>query len=185
MGEGERVLPVSRHVATGGDPGDDSMYAFEITLHARPVEASAGGAFADAWGEWPTLAVPNDALAAPLAIGFDEALDRLARLERAYVEPDGSFVWTSRRGGERAGAGQAWWQVDGNAFEKGGLVLIVDLKGSCPAADFDRLLAAFGWPDQPVMMQLVRSATFLDEATFRRHAAARGLAGDGETLRPT
>jgi hypothetical protein len=27
--------------------------------------------------------------------------------------------------------------------------------------------------------------TFLDEATFRLHAAARGLVGDGKTLRPS
>ena len=34
------------------------------------------------------------------------------------------------------------------------------------------------------MMQLVRAAVFLDEPTFRRHALARGAAGDGEGLRP-
>jgi hypothetical protein len=74
--------------------------------------------------------------------------------------------------------------VDGNAFEKAGRVLLVDLKGSCPPGEFDRLLAAFGWPEQAVMMQLVRAAVFLDEPTFRRHALARGTAGDGESLRP-
>ena len=184
MGAGERVLTVNRGGPSAIRAQDDPMYAFEITLHARPDEATGGAVFADDWGAWPTLAVPKEAIAAPLTIGFDEALERLGRLERAYVEPDGSFVWTSPRGGGLDGPGQPWWQVDGNAFEKGGLVLLVDLKGSCPAEGFDRLLTAFGWPGQPVMMQLVRSATFLDEATFRRHAAARGLAGDGETLRP-
>ena len=99
-----------------------------------------------------------------------------------YAEPDGSFVWTSSRSGD---AGAAWWQVDGNACEKDGRVLLVDLKGSCPPADFDRLLAAFGWPAQPMMMLLVRSAVFLGEEAFRRHAMARGLLGDGETLRPS
>jgi hypothetical protein len=113
----------------------------------------------------------------PLAIGFDDAFARLSRLERMYAEPDGSFVWTSPRAGLS-------WQVDGNAFEKAGRVLLVDLKGSCPPGEFDRLLAAFGWPEQAVMMQLVRAAVFLDEPTFRRHALARGAAGDGEGLRP-
>ncbi len=159
------------------------LYAFDITLHARPAAAGAGGMLADAWGTWPTLAVPREALSAPLSIGFDDALERLNALERMYAEPDGSFVWTSSRG--VGDGGQAWWQVDGNAFEKAGRVLLVDLKGSCPAADLDRLLGGFGWPDQPLMMQLVRSAVFLDEATFRRHAAARGLAGDGAGLRPS
>ena len=113
----------------------------------------------------------------PLRIGFDDAFARLERLERMFAEPDGSFVWTSPREGLA-------WQVDGNAFEKDGRVLLVDLKGSCPPEAFDRLLSAFGWPAEPLMLQLVNPAVFLDEATFRRHAAARGAAGDGETLRP-
>lgn len=165
-----------------------TLYAFEITLHPLPAESAPGPAFTDAWGTWPTLAVPKPALAAAMAVGFDDALASLSGLERMYAEPDGSFVWTSSRSGVagRSGdAGAAWWQVDGNAFEKDGRVLLVDLKGSCPPAEFDRLLAAFGWPAQPVMLQLVRSAVFLGEEAFRRHAAARGLLGDGETLRPS
>ena len=117
-----------------------------------------------------------------MAADFDDALADLAELERMYAEPDGSFVWTSSRSSD---AGAAWWQVDGNACEKDGRVLLVDLKGSCPPAEFDRLLAAFGWPAQPMMMLLVRSAVFLGEEAFRRHAMARGLLGDGETLRPS
>ena len=113
----------------------------------------------------------------PMAIGFDEALERLSRLERMYAEPDGSLVWPSPREG-------LWWQVDGNAYEKNGSVLLADLKGSCPAAEFDRLVEAFGWPQQAMIKQLVRPAVFLDEPTFRRHARSRGIAGDGQTLRP-
>jgi len=170
--------------------GDDASmnggtYAFDITLHALPAAVAPGSLLTDAWGTWPSLMVSKDVLAMPMAIDFDVALDSLGKLERLYVEPDGSFVWTSSRGEAVGGRGRATWQVDGNAFEKDGRVLIVDLKGSCPPVEFDRLLAAFGWPAQPLMMQLVRSAAFLDEATFRRHALARGLVGDGETLRPT
>lgn len=155
-------------------------YAFDITLHRLDPErvgAQAGPVHADAWGAWPTLHVPHDALSVPLGIGFDEAFDRLGRLERMYAEPDGSFVWASPREGLS-------WQVDGNAFERGGRVLLVDLKGSCPPREFDRLLEAFGWPAERVVMQLTRPAVFLDEATFRRHALARGAAGDGKVLRP-
>ncbi|MFM8379163.1 MAG: hypothetical protein ACKOB1_07550 [Planctomycetia bacterium] len=123
------------------------------------------------------LAVPRESLGRPLALGFDEALARLAALPRLYAEPDGSFVWTSP-------AAERPWQVDGNLFERDGRVLLVDLKGSCPQDEFDRLLAAFGWPSEPVMFELVRAGVFLDEQTFRRHAAARGAAGDGQTLRP-
>lgn len=153
------------------------LYAFEAVLHRRPDDASAAGAHADVWGSWPIIAVSRDALSRPLAVGFDEALERLAGLPRMFVEPDGAFVWTSS-------AANRPWQVDGNLFERSGRVLLVDLKGSCPPAEFDRLLGAFGWPTEPVMLGLVRAAVFLDEPTFRRHAAARGAAGDGQTLRP-
>jgi len=158
----------------------DDLLAFDITLHGRcsgAAELPSVDTYQDAWGSWPTLVVPNDLLTVPMAIGFDESLDILNQLERMYAEPDGSFVWTSPRDG-------LWWQVDGNACEKEGRVLLVDLKGSCPASEFDRLLAAFGWPQQAMIMQLVRAAMFLDEATFRRHALCRGTAGDGQTLRP-
>lgn len=158
-------------------PHRDGLYAFDATLHGLPVEPAAGPAHDDAWGTWPTLSVEHARIVVPLRVGFDDAFARLALLERMFVEPDGSFVWTSPREGLS-------WQVDGNAFEKDGRVLMVDLKGSCPPEAFDRLLAAFGWPAEAVMFQLVKPAVFLDEATFRRHAAARGAAGDGETLRP-
>lgn len=155
----------------------DLVYAFDVTLHRRPDAAPPGPPHDDAWGTWATLAAGHARAASPFAIGFDEAFARLARLDRMFAEPDGSFVWTSPREGLS-------WQVDGNAFEKDGRVLLVDLKGSCPPEAFDRLLAAFGWPSEPVMLQLVKPAVFLDEGTFRAHAAARGAAGDGETLRP-
>jgi len=156
---------------------DDDLYAFDATLHRLPDELVVGPPHADAWGTWPTLAVEHAQIVVPLQVGFDDAFARLGGLERMFAEPDGSFVWTSPREGLS-------WQVDGNAFEKEGRVLLVDLKGSCPPEAFDRLLAAFGWPGEAVMLQLVKPGVFLDEATFRRHAAARGAAGDGETLRP-
>lgn len=166
------------------NPGND-LYAFEITLHGVPEafadplmgESYADALHVDALGEWPTRSVSRELLALPMAINFDEALARLARLDRMYVEPDGSIVWTSP-------LEERWWQVDGNLSEKDGRVFLADLKGSCPAPEFDRLLAGFGWPQQRVMMQLVRAAVFLDEPTFRRHACCRGIIGDGQTLRP-
>lgn len=159
------------------DDRDNLIYAFDAALHRRPDCPLPGPSYGDRWGDWPTLSVAPGETTKPLAIGFDAALGRLDRLERMFTEPDGAFVWTSPREGLS-------WQVDGNAFERDGRVLLVDLKGSCPPPEFDRLLAAFGWPAEPIMVQLVRPAVFLDEATFRRHATARGMAGDGETLRP-
>lgn len=150
------------------------LYAFEISLHRRADAPLAHEPFVDREGTWPILAVRHEELAIPMTVGFDEALATLARLERMYAEPDGSFVWTSSRQGLS-------WQVDGNVFDKDGRVLFVDIKGTCPPAEFDRLLRCFGWPADPVMMQLVRPAVFLDEPVFRRHALARGAAGTGRT----
>jgi len=158
--------------STAADP-----YAFEVTLHPRPAEATTAGLLDDDWGSWPVLHVPRNSPGRTLTAGFDETLDRFARLPRMFAEPDGSFVWVSPAAGEP-------WQVDGNLFERQGKVLLVDLKGCCPPAEFDRLLAGLGWPTDPLMFELVRAGVFLDEATFRRHAAARGAAGDGQRLRP-
>jgi hypothetical protein len=158
-------------------PTGNELLAFEVSLHPRPPAADGGGSLTDERGCWPILAVPRESLGRPLAVGFDEALARLAALPRLYAEPDGSFVWASP-------AADRPWQVDGNLFERQGRVLLADLKGSCPAEALDRLLAAFGWPAEPLMFELVRAGVFVDEATFRRHAEARGAAGDGQTLRP-
>lgn len=155
----------------------DDLYAFAISVHARPPEARPLGSHRDERGDWPTVEVPRAALTAPFAGDFDAVLGRLAALERMYVEPDGSFVWTSPREGLS-------WQVDGQATERDGRLLLIDLRGSCPPAEFDRLLETLGWPEQPLVFQLLRPAVFLDEATFRRHAATCGADGVGETLRP-
>lgn len=155
----------------------DDLYTFEISVHHRPDEGLLPAApYADAWGAWPTVAVPHDTLAVPLAMSFDDAIERLGRLERMYAEPDGSFVWASRREGLS-------WQVDGNVFDRSGRVVLVDMKGNCPPADFDLLLSCFGWPAERLLFQLVRPAVFLEENSFRSHALARGMAASGKILR--
>jgi hypothetical protein len=80
-----------------------------------------------------------------------------------FCEADGSFVWVSPHG-------QRAWQVDGNLYDLGERLLFVDLKGTCPPHQFDRFLAALGWPDTRLMFQLTREAVFLDESEFRRWA---------------
>lgn len=154
------------------------LFNFEISLHCHPAEDLVeSGSHADAWGTWPTITVPHERLAVSLAVSFEEAIDCLSHLERMYAEPDGSFVWVSPREGLS-------WQVDGNVFDRDGRVVLVDMKGSCLPADFDRLLACFGWPAEPLVFQLVRSAVFLEEPVFRRHAEARGAARPGQDIRP-
>ena len=139
------------------------MLSFQTTVHARSSEVFEGSEVKLGGHSVCTLLVLPTALAAPFAVSFEEAGIALGRLERLFFEPDGSFVWTS------SGQEQQW-QVDGNLFDRAGRLLFVDLKGTCPADQFDRLLAAFGWPATPVMFQLTRQAVFLDEAEFRRFA---------------
>jgi hypothetical protein len=99
-----------------------------------------------------------------MGISFEEASARLTKLERMYCEPDGSLVWVSSQG-------EPAWQVDGNLYDRNERLLFVDLKGTCLAESFDRLLAALGWPQTSLMFQLTREAVFLDEAEFRRWAS--------------
>lgn len=147
----------------------EPLYRFDVVLHPRPAGAVAAGERADSFGTWSTLDVPKESLAEPFAVGFDDVLATLDRIPRLVTEPDGAILWAS------TAAGQAW-QVDGTLAERDGRALAVELKGCCPAAAFDQVLQAFGWPRTPVMLQIVRSGVFLDESTFRRHAVARGIA---------
>ena len=172
-------MQLGRQHSQGQGGGRVTVFGEAQPQHLQ-IAACLGQLLQQVWlihGAQLQVQVPQAALAAPMAVSFDEAFIRLAALERMFAEPDGSFVWTSPREG-------IGWQVDGNAFERDGRVLLVDLKGTCPETAFDRLLAAFGWPEQRLMVQLVRPAVFLDEATFRRHARCRATAQHGKTLRP-
>lgn len=153
-----------------------SFYAFDISLHPLPRGAEAGPRHEDDWGAWMTLVAPREVLHEPFATPYDEALERFAALERMVVEPDGALLCT-------AGVAEGAWQIDGTAWELGGRLLRVDLRGTCPVAMFDGLLGACGWPDQRMLVQLVRPAVFLAEATFRSHASARWNRPAAATLR--
>ena len=141
------------------------MFSFHISIHLRPESAVAGPRIELAGRSLATLSVRHDALATPFGITFEEASERLSQLPRAFIEPDGSFFWGSPAGEQPA------WQVDGNLFDRNGRLVFVDLRGGCPPEEFDRLLAVFGWPQTPLVFQLVREAVLLDEAEFRRWAA--------------
>jgi hypothetical protein len=142
------------------------MYEFHATIHARPENASHGEPVQLGQRQVRPLALdPKSLSTGQFAHSFERAIAALGELERMYCEPDGSFVWTSGQGSPR-------WQLDGNLYDRQERVLFVDVKGTCPREEFDRLLAALGWPETPLVFQLTREAVFLDEAEFRRFAAA-------------
>lgn len=135
---------------------------FHATVHVRPLEAAPRPLFEIDGGSTQTLQLarlPDR----PFDLSFEDAAAALGKLDRLFLEPDGSFVWVSQ-------AGELGWQLDGMLYDRAGHLLYVELKGTCDEQAFDRFLAAFGWPRTPVVFQLVRSAVFLDEAEFRRYA---------------
>jgi hypothetical protein len=144
------------------------LLSFHATLHARSPDVSQGISLVLRGEPTATLVVPPAALAHAFAISFEQAAAALEQLGRMFVEPDGSFVWVSSD--EPNVAGEPRWQIDGSLFDRNGRLLLVDIKGSCTEAEFDRLLAALGWPETPLMFELTREAVFLDEAEFRRYA---------------
>jgi hypothetical protein len=107
------------------------------------------------------------AAVAPLPVTFDHALAALERLNRLFIEPDGSFVWTG------ALPDGTPWQVDGNLIDQGERLAYVDLKGCCPEAQFNQLVATLGWPQVPLAFELTRRGIVVDEAEFRRLATTQ------------
>ena len=102
----------------------------------------------------------DDAANKPLPVTFDAALAALAELPRLFIEPDGSFVWTSP-------PGEAAWQVDGMLVDGGETLYYCELKGSCPSGALDQVVAAVSGNATP-QFEMVEEGTVLGEGAFRR-----------------
>jgi hypothetical protein len=140
------------------------MYQFHISIHRKPSGDLTKQPMDLAIGTFDALQVEPQQVTEPMTVCFEAACSLLADLPQMFVEPDGSFVWTSPQTGEA-------WQVDGVMYDRHDRLLFVDLKGTCPDQQFDQLLRVFGWPDVPLIFQLSREAIYLDEDEFRRFAA--------------
>jgi hypothetical protein len=112
-------------------------------------------------------ASPNSGLGVP----FEVVLANLELLPRMFIEPDGSFVW---RGTTNSGQ---TWQLDGNLIDRGDVLDYVELAGTCPPERLDDVLAALGWPEEPLAFVLPRVGVTLTEEEFRRQAATGAGAG--------
>ena len=141
-----------------------TRYQFDVSAHARSGEAPLGPVITHGGQTFETLEVPAASQAVPFDVTFEDVSDALSTWPRMFVEPDGAILWT----GDDA---QGRWQVDGNLYDRAGRLIYVDLAGNCPQAEFDRLLAALGWPVTSVMLQLKREGVWLDEGAFRTWAA--------------
>ena len=141
-----------------------TRYQFDVSAHARSGEAPLGPVITHGGQTFETLEVPAASQAVPFDVTFEDVSDALSTWPRMFVEPDGAILWT----GDDA---QGRWQVDGNLYDRAGRLIYVDLAGNCPQAEFDRLLAALGWPVTVIMFQLKREGVWLDEGAFRAWAA--------------
>ena len=124
------------------------MYRLCISIHACPPGAIRSGPVKVAGVDCELLQLGPAQQAAPMAVTFEQAVERLEQLPRFCIEADGSFVWTDRC--ER--------------------VVYVDVAGTCPQHEFDQLLRALGWPAARLLFQLPQHGVFLSEQDFRRCA---------------
>jgi hypothetical protein len=122
-----------------------------------------------------------------MSIDFESAAEQLQSLDRMYFEMDGSFVWSGETvwseatplSGEEStqvSVDPVRWQIDGMIYDVGGRIQRVELKGSCPKANWRQLLSVLQWPDQPLIAYSIANATFeeigeLEERVWNRQAS--------------
>ena len=141
------------------------MYHFHASIHARPDDCQPGPPLEAAGERFATCSFrPSGWARARSRRSFEEVAAELARLERMYIEPDGSFVWVSSHG-EAALADR--WQF----ARSPGAGAVGRRQGKLPGRAIRPVArrrwagrgrrSYFNWSD---------AAVFLDEAEFRRWA---------------
>jgi len=140
------------------------LYRFHANVFARPASALESERVTLRGLALPTIRVK--AFDAFLHVTFEQAIEALTKLPRVDAEPDGFFVISGDQEGRR-------WQVDGHLFDFNDRLHRVQLRGQCPPHALDGLLQCFGWPGTPPLFELVMEGIALDEAAFRRWAAAQ------------
>ena len=138
-------------------------YRFHANIFARPLHAADGDSMTFRGVALSRLRAQTFDAYFPLT--FEAAYAALAKLPRIDIEPDGFFVISGDVNGQR-------WQLDGHLFDFGDRLHRVELHGDCPVESLDAILACIGWPATPLVFELVREGVALDEANFRRFAAA-------------
>jgi hypothetical protein len=136
---------------------------FHANIFARPPHVADGDPITLRGVTLPTLQAQSFDAYFPLT--FEQAYDALAKLPRIDVEPDGFFVISGDVDGQR-------WQLDGHLFDFGDRLHRVELHGDCPSASLDAILACLGWPETPIVVELVLEGVALEEWAFRKFAAA-------------
>lgn len=107
------------------------------------------------------LDTPNGARGlGPLAVTFEVAYERLSRLPRMFLEPDGSFVWVN------PDEQSPRWQIDGNLQDGGPSLHSVLLQGCCNVHWFLELLDCLLGDQGELVFELVREGEWINEQEF-------------------
>lgn len=134
------------------------MLDLDITIHAR-TPGDAYGTPLDLDGcEVRPLARPADSIAAPFAVGFEQAAERLAELDpMIHFEPDGWFIWHSPKDESPV------WQINGNLYDRQERLWLIPLRGKCPESVLMRLLTVLAnEPAAELMFELTRAGIYVD-----------------------
>jgi hypothetical protein len=133
------------------------MISMDVSVYARGATPDGQQPVRLAGITYQSLPAAAQDRRATFCVTFEEAAERMEKLPRFCLEPDGSFVWV--------GEG---WQLDGQIGEWNGGVASVEVRGTCPAGQFEELLGVFGWPETEVVFEVRRAGVLLEEREFRR-----------------
>ncbi len=113
-----------------------------------------------------TLVVSGEQLQTPLGVTFETAAERLTKIPQLYFEPDGSFLWVSRNSDRR-------WEMTGMLYDQGASLAYAEMRGCCPRAEMERVLACLSHAEQTNIIQFVRQGVFVEMEEFLRFCEAK------------
>ncbi len=137
------------------------MPRFHIAVHGRPAGEPSRTPTNYQGQTLNVLHWPNSPAPVPLPLTFEQAETALTQLPRVYFEPDGSFGWFSASESPR-------WDLGGLLYDRGDRVMYAELSGICPPRELLQLLSALGSDEEPLLVQLIEPALFVEPEEFCR-----------------
>jgi hypothetical protein len=134
------------------------MREFHATL--RPFPEGVAEEIKATWNqlEVQALRVPTQANAMSFELSYEELSDRLNRIDRLHLEPDGSFVWVN--------AVDVKQRINGQITDNGKRVMFIEMRGCCVRSGMEPIVRQLGWPEVAVSFQLQPEALLVDGEQF-------------------
>lgn len=146
------------------------IWPFNVHLYCRPDDTSSGPEIEVLGVSLPTLVCPGISQTR-FEFSFEEAAERLQKLERLSFEMDGSFVWAGRLSDDvlsDAGLHDAAWQIYGMLYDYGGRLQRIELQGTCPHEKWRELQSIFDTESRPQVAHLLAQGCFVDAGSLSR-----------------